>query len=75
MLFRDWSVRKVGIKEIWTLNWHKQFDTSGPWTKAGGVQREDWPEWMRGFKVTDPHLSGPNEMGQHGDGRDKDAVR
>jgi hypothetical protein len=22
----------------------------GPWTKAGGVQPDDWPEWMRGFK-------------------------
>ena len=21
MLFRDWSVRKVGLKENWTLNW------------------------------------------------------
>ena len=50
MLFRDWSVRKVGLKELWTLRWHPEFDTSGPWTLAGGVQREDWPEWMRGFK-------------------------
>ena len=50
MLFLDWSVRKVGIKENWTLKWHPKFDTSGPWTKAGGAQREDWPQWMRGFK-------------------------
>jgi len=49
-LFMDWSVRKVGLKELWTLKWHKQFDTAGPWTKAGGVRPEDWPEWMRGFK-------------------------
>ena len=50
MLFRDWSVRKVGLKENWTLKWHPEFDTSGPWTMAGGVQPEDWPEWMRRFK-------------------------
>lgn len=49
-LFMDWSVRKVGLKELWTLKWHRKFDTGGPWTKAGGVQPEDWPEWMRSFK-------------------------
>jgi prepilin-type N-terminal cleavage/methylation domain-containing protein/prepilin-type processing-associated H-X9-DG protein len=49
-LFLDWSVRKVGLKELWTLKWHRQYDTAGPWTKAGGVQREDWPSWLRGFK-------------------------
>ena len=50
MLFADWSVRKVGLKELWTLKWRKHFDTANPWTRAGGVQPEDWPEWMRGFK-------------------------
>ena len=49
-LFMDWSVRKVGLKELWTLKWHKEFDTAGPWTKAGGVQPGDWPQWMRKFK-------------------------
>jgi len=49
-LFFDWSVRKVGLKELWTLKWHRQYDTSGPWTKAGGVQPEDWPPWLRRFK-------------------------
>ena len=49
-LFIDWSVRKVGLKELWTLRWHREYDTAGPWTKAGGVQPEDWPEWMRGFR-------------------------
>jgi len=49
-LFMDWSVRKVGLKEFWTLRWYKQFDTHGRWTKAGGVQPEQWPEWMRRFK-------------------------
>lgn len=50
VLFMDWSVRKVGLKELWTLKWHQDFDTAGPWTKAGGVLPEDWPEWMRKFK-------------------------
>jgi prepilin-type processing-associated H-X9-DG protein len=49
-LFMDWSARKVGLKELWTLKWHRDFDTEGPWTKAGGVQSLDWPEWMRNFK-------------------------
>jgi prepilin-type N-terminal cleavage/methylation domain-containing protein/prepilin-type processing-associated H-X9-DG protein len=49
-LFLDWSVRKVGLKELWTLNWWPEFDTSGPWTRAGGVRPEDWPAWMRRFK-------------------------
>ncbi len=49
-LFMDWSVRKVGLKELWTLKWHREFDTAGPWTKAGGVKPEDWPQWMRRFK-------------------------
>ncbi len=49
-LFLDWSVRSVGLKELWTLKWNLDFDTPGPWTKAGGVLPEDWPEWMRRFK-------------------------
>ncbi len=49
-LFMDWSVRKVGLKELWTLKWHRGFDTAGPWTKAGGVQSSDWPQWMRRLK-------------------------
>ncbi len=49
-LFLDWSVRRVGLKELWTLKWDDQSDTAGPWTKAGGVLPEDWPYWMRKFK-------------------------
>ncbi len=50
VLFLDWSARKVGLKELWTLKWDSDWDTAGPWTKAGGVQPEDWPQWMRSFK-------------------------
>ena len=49
-LFVDGSVRKVGLKELWTLKWHRSFNTAGPWTKAGGVLPTDWPEWLRPFK-------------------------
>jgi prepilin-type N-terminal cleavage/methylation domain-containing protein/prepilin-type processing-associated H-X9-DG protein len=49
-LFLDWSVRRVGLKELWTLKWDRQFNPANKWTKAGGVQPEDWPPWMRKFK-------------------------
>jgi prepilin-type N-terminal cleavage/methylation domain-containing protein/prepilin-type processing-associated H-X9-DG protein len=49
-LFLDWSVRKVGLKELWTLKWHRNYDIAGPWTVAGGVQPNSWPEWMREFQ-------------------------
>ncbi|MHC4084548.1 MAG: prepilin-type N-terminal cleavage/methylation domain-containing protein [Planctomycetota bacterium] len=48
--FLDQSVRRVGLKELWTLKWHKEFDTANGWTGAGGVKPSDWPEWMRNFK-------------------------
>jgi prepilin-type N-terminal cleavage/methylation domain-containing protein/prepilin-type processing-associated H-X9-DG protein len=49
-LFLDWSVRQIGLKQLWKFKWHREFDTNGPWTAAGGVRPEDWPEWMRDFK-------------------------
>ena len=48
--FCDFSARKVGLKELYTLKWHKTFDTTGPWTLAGSVQSSDWPDWFRPFK-------------------------
>jgi prepilin-type N-terminal cleavage/methylation domain-containing protein/prepilin-type processing-associated H-X9-DG protein len=50
MAFLDWSVRRVDLKELWTLKWHKTYKRDGPWTKAGGVAPGDWPEWMRRYK-------------------------
>jgi len=50
MLFMDWTVRRVGLKELWTLKWHRNCDVNGPWTRAGSVLPSDWPEWMRSFK-------------------------
>jgi hypothetical protein len=40
----------VGLKELWKLKWHRNFNTSGPWTLAGGVQSSDWPDWLMPFK-------------------------
>jgi len=50
VLFMDWSSRKVGLKELWKLKWHRQYDTAGPWTTTGSAVSQDWPQWMRGFK-------------------------
>jgi prepilin-type N-terminal cleavage/methylation domain-containing protein/prepilin-type processing-associated H-X9-DG protein len=50
ILFKDGAVRKVGLKELWTLRWHEQYNKAGPWTRAGGVQAHDWPQWMWRFK-------------------------
>jgi len=49
-VFLDIAVKKIDLKQLWTLKWNCNFYTSGPWTKAGGVQPTDWPQWMRPFK-------------------------
>jgi hypothetical protein len=49
MLFMDMSRRPVGLKELWTLKWHRFYNTCGPWTKCRGVVPETWPEWMHKF--------------------------
>ena len=38
----DFSVRKIGLKELWKLNWHRKFDTNAP--------TPQWPDWMKKFK-------------------------
>ncbi len=48
-LFMDSSVRKVGLKELWKLKWHRSFDTNGPWTEDYDPPPV-WPEWMRKFR-------------------------
>ncbi len=48
-LFMDWSVRKIGLKELYKLQWHREFNTNGGWTTAHG-QAPNWPDWLRGFK-------------------------
>jgi len=49
MLFMDLTVRKVGLKELWTLKWHRQFNTRGPWTLADPDSSARWKmaaPWM-----------------------------
>jgi len=46
-VFFDFTVRQVGLKELWTLNWHKGYNRNGPWTKGGGITPNDWPYWMK----------------------------
>jgi hypothetical protein len=45
----DFSARKVGLKELYTLKWHRGFNTAGTYTKAGGVTPSMWPKWIRNF--------------------------
>jgi len=49
-VFMDWSVRKVGLKELWMLKFHRMWNTANRFTTLGGVTAEDWPQWMRRFK-------------------------
>lgn len=43
--FLDGSARKVELKGLWKLMWHRNFDTNGPWTKSD----TKWPAWMEKF--------------------------
>lgn len=48
-IFLDYSIRKVWLKELWTLKWGRNFNMVNPWTKAGGVRPEDWASWGDGW--------------------------
>ena len=37
MLFADFSVRRVPLKKLWELKWHKTYSVTGPFTRAGGA--------------------------------------
>ncbi len=47
--FMDYSVQKLGLKQLWTLNWHRGFNRANPWTLTGGVTPEDWANWGDGW--------------------------
>ena len=53
-VFLDFSAHKVGLKELWRLQWGPNYDVNGPWTIAGGATPEDWANhgtgWMANFK-------------------------
>jgi prepilin-type N-terminal cleavage/methylation domain-containing protein len=48
-IFADYNVRKVGLKELFTLRWHKGFNRANAWTLAGGVTDDDWLNWGDGW--------------------------
>lgn len=52
--FLDFSSRKVGLKELWTLRWNRKYDTRGEWTLAGGATDAKWANhgdgWLKNFK-------------------------
>jgi len=47
VLFADDSVRRIKVMDLWLLKWYRTFNTSGPWTPAGGMLPTDLPEWLR----------------------------
>jgi prepilin-type N-terminal cleavage/methylation domain-containing protein len=55
ILFLDMTVRKVELKELWTLKWSTHFKTDGPWTVQGGVTPDMWPPWMQKFPEFDKY--------------------
>jgi len=40
--FVDFSIRKIGLKELWKLKWHRGYRINNP--------SPVWPDWMKGFK-------------------------
>lgn len=41
-LIADYSVRKIGLKQLWKLKWHRTYDIDYP--------PPVWPDWMKRFK-------------------------
>lgn len=58
-VFLDFSARKVGLKELWTLKFSRTTDTCGPWTVCGfdgdkGACKTAWDNvaaWMKNMPV------------------------
>jgi hypothetical protein len=44
MTFLDTSVRAVGIKQLWTLQWSRSFNTTYQ------ASLNSWPPWMNGYQ-------------------------
>lgn len=54
MTFMDGSVRRVDLKELWRLKWHRSFNTNVNYPPTF------WPDWMKGLKDYLP-VSIPNQ--------------
>jgi prepilin-type N-terminal cleavage/methylation domain-containing protein len=48
-IFLDYHVQKVGLKQLWTLKWSRDFNKMNAWTPAGGVTPGDWKNWGTGW--------------------------
>jgi prepilin-type N-terminal cleavage/methylation domain-containing protein len=50
-LFCDFSARKIGLKELWELDWHKNwyFGRQNP-PRVPDYDPPVWPDWMKGYK-------------------------
>jgi len=48
--FLDGSVRRIGLKQLWALKWHRNYNIRNAWTHAGGATPDRWPQWMHSFK-------------------------
>jgi prepilin-type N-terminal cleavage/methylation domain-containing protein len=40
-VFLDFSVRKIGLKQLWKMKWHRSYNPA---------KHPPWPDWMRSFK-------------------------
>lgn len=49
-VFFDFSARKIGLKELWRLQWHKEYDFHMAPT---GAELDAQAPWMKGFKDYD----------------------
>jgi prepilin-type N-terminal cleavage/methylation domain-containing protein len=43
-VFCDFTVRKIGLKQLWKVKWNRTFNFDD------GPTSQEWPEWMRPFK-------------------------
>jgi prepilin-type N-terminal cleavage/methylation domain-containing protein len=43
-VFLDYSVHKIGLKQLWKLKWSRQYQTDG------GPTKDEWPDWIKDFK-------------------------
>lgn len=44
VLFADFTVHRVSLKQLWRLRWHKKYDTN--------AVLPEWPDWM--LRCKDP---------------------
>ena len=64
IFFANGSVRKAGLKELWTLRWTERFDTTGPGPKPAACGRAIGPSGCVGSEITDRALGTNNDIGQ-----------